>query len=210
MQSSARLLTLASTLCAALLLLFTAADAQAQRHSNTRGFFLNVHLNGTSISYDEERFPNRDNTDSGGGAGLKVGYGISPLVTFYLGLNGSSMQPEGDDSQSYTLAHVDLGAQFNFGAGRNRAVPYAELALTARQATVTAGPIDLEIRGGGITAGGGLKYFLSPMLALDGGLNFTFGTFTEVEVGAFREDIQDIGAVSARLAVGLSWYPSRR
>lgn len=209
MQPPTRAFRAAGLLLASLLLLFIAAEAHAQRGSNTQGIYLNVHLNGTSISYDEDEFFLQDDSHSGGGGGIEIGYGVTRLVTLYLGLNGSSISTDAVED-AYTLAHVDLGAQFNFGAGRNRAVPYADVALTARQATIGLVGDDLEIRGGGITLGGGLRYYLSRVLALDGGLALTFGTFSEIERGRVTIEIDDFSAVSARLAVGLSWYPMRR
>ena len=210
MQSTSCFLRPACLVLAALLPIFATLDAHAQRRSNTRGIFLNAHLNATSISYDEDEFPNEDNTDAGGGLGVEIGYGVSPLVTIYLGLNGSAMETDDPDVDSYSLTHVDLGVLLNIGAGRSRAVPYVDLALTGRQVTFDFPNGNLEFRGAGVTLGGGLKYFLSPVLALDGGLGVTLGTFSEAESGIVTVQINDVSAVSARLAFGLSWYPMRR
>ncbi len=198
-----------ATLLAAFLIL-TAGSALAQRRSNTTGIFLNAHLNATGISYNLSDFDDEgDETDSGGGLGLQVGYGFSPLVTVYLAANGSGMKNDSDDA--YTLSHVDLGVRFNFGAGR-RTVPYANLAFGYRAARVEVGRrgSEIEYSGGGLTLGGGVQYFLSPALALDGGLQVTLGTFTDVRVNnVIVEDRLDVESASVRLGFGLSWFPMR-
>ena len=194
---------------AVVALLFSTADnAQAQR-SNTRGIFLNAHLNAASIGYDEDEF----DTQTGGGLGVQIGYGVSNLITLFLGVDGSVMSND-DVEDSFTLTHVDLGAQFNLGKPRSAARPYGVIALTFRQATFefdNANAPEVDFSGGGLTLGGGLKYFLSRALALDVGLNLTFGQFSDVEVGGVTiNNALDINATSGRLAVGLSWFPSRR
>ena len=109
--------------------LIAAAPAQAQ-YSNTTGLFLNAHLSGNSITVDLADLGDEgDETDTGGGFGLQVGYGFSDLVTVYLAGNGSSMT---DDGESYDLGHVDLGVQLNFRSGQ-KAVPYTNLAFSYRE-----------------------------------------------------------------------------
>ena len=58
---------------------------------------------------------------------------------------------------------------------------------------------------------GGLKYFLSRLLALDVGVDLIFGKFSDVRVGGITvQNVLDVDAASGRLMVGLSWFPSRR
>jgi len=151
-----------------------------------------------------------DTSHSGGGGGIQIGYGFTPLITIYLGVNGSSMSTD-DIEDAYTLAHVELGSQFNFQSGRSALVPYGDIAFTFRQATIDFGSnAEVDINGGGITLGGGLKYFLSPKFALDLNLLGTFGTFTEVDFGGVAFDIDEVDATSVRLGLGLSFFPSPR
>ena len=198
--------TLTGVLLAALLM--TASTVQAQR-SNTRGIFLNAHLTGTTMGFNEDEF----DTQSGGGFGVQIGYGVSRLVMLYLGANGSVMSND-DVEDTFTLAHVDAGVQFNFGRPRSVARPYGLIAVTFREATfefddATAPEVDLS--GGGISAGGGLRYFLSRVLVLDVGVIVTFGEFSDIEVGSVTvQDALDLDATSGRFSVGLSWFPSRR
>ena len=201
--------SLATAALLVALLFLTTGDAYAQR-SNTRGIFLNAHLNATTIGYDDDDF----NTQSGGGLGIQFGYGVSNLVTLFIGVDGSVMSSEDVDG-SYALAHVDLGSQFNFGKPRSAVRPYGVIALTFRQATfdLEGGNqnVEIDFSGGGLTLGGGLKYFFSRAVALDVGLNLTFGEFTDVQVGGVTvQDALDLNATSGRFMVGLSWFPSRR
>jgi opacity protein-like surface antigen len=192
------------------LCLLVALPAQAQRRSNTTGLFLNAHLSANSINYNFEDFDAfEDESDTGGGLGLQIGYGFSPLVTLYLGLNGASMDSD-DVEDAYTLAHVDLGTQLNFQSGRSAAVPYGLIALSGRAVTFETNAGDITFSGGGVTLGGGLKYFLSPTFALDLGITGTFGPFTSIEAGGVSVEIDDINASSIRLGLGLSFFPSPR
>ena len=189
--------------------LLMAVPAQAQRRSNTTGLFLNAHLNGTSMNSDDE-FLFADENHTGGGLGIQFGYGFTPLITIYLGVNGSSMSTDNIED-AYTLAHVDLGSQFNFQSGRSALVPYGNIAFSFRQATIEfANNSEIDISGGGISLGGGLKYFVSPKIAVDLNLLGTFGTFTEVDLGSASFDIDEIDAASFRLGLGLSFFPSPR
>ena len=83
---------------------------------------------------------------------------------------------------------------------------------TFRQATFEfANGSEVDVSGGGGTLGGGIAYFVAPALALDLGLQLTFGTFSDVSIGSIDiNDRIDIDAGSGRLALGLTWYPARR
>ena len=112
-----------------------------------------------------------------------------------------------------TLAHVDLGVQLNFGTARSAARPYGTLAFTYREETFDFGGdnVKIDFSGGGVTLGGGLKYFLSRLVALDIGVDLTFGTFSDVRVGGVTaRNVVDLDATSGRFTVGISWFPSRR
>ncbi len=58
---------------------------------------------------------------------------------------------------------------------------------------------------------GDLKYFLSRLVALDVGVDLTFGKFSDVRVGGITaQNVLDLDATSGRFTVGISWFPSRR
>ena len=110
---------------------------------------------------------------------------------------------------------VDLGVQLNFGTARSAARPYGNLAFTYREETFDLGgdnqTVEIDFSGGGVTLGGGLKYFLSRLVALDLGVDLTFGKFSDVRVGGITaQNVIDLDATSGRFTVGISWFPSRR
>jgi hypothetical protein len=65
----------------------------------------------------------------------------------------------------------------------------------------------LDIYGNGVSIGGGFQYFFSPGFALNTGLDWTFGTFSDVEFSGRSTDDLDLKATTARLNLGLMWYP---
>lgn len=163
-------------------------------------------VNTVTVSMDSEERAMRTKEDWG----IKAGYGFSRLFTLYLGIEGAEMNAgdfSGDENEEFGLGFAELGAQFNFRTGKPAAIPYAEIALTGQAAVFDPDEdSDITFAGGGITLGGGLKYFISKTFALDLGLLFTFGNFSEVERGDETIDI-DQNTTSTRLNFGLSWFP---
>ena len=172
----------------------------------TEGFFLSVRAGGRGLTAEDE-------ADLGKGIGAKLGYGPVPGLTLYLGgdlarLNVAESNVPSVTAERYTLVLADLGAQFNFRATSGRLIPYLEAALTG---IVSRYETDGELAifsGSGGSFGGGLKYFVAPALALDGGLRFTFGKYRQLEVGRDDRDV-DLNLSSAQLDVGLTFYLSR-
>jgi hypothetical protein len=69
--------------------------------------------------------------------------------------------------------------------------------------------MSIESRGAGVSLGGGVRYFFSPKLALDSGLRFTFGEFSEGRVG--NGSWNDMGeyatsSTTTRFNVGVSYF----
>jgi len=157
---------------------------KTQIQSNTTGLFVRGYASGN------RNFPVGGGTNMGRGLGAKLGFGFSPLLTAYLGLNNASMERD----RGSGLAYLDVGAQLNFRAGRAALVPYLDAALSGTGDDTGASGI-------GVTAGGGLRYFVSPVLALDGGL---FLNYSSVEVGGTEANV-----TGARLNLGISWFPFR-
>lgn len=190
-----------------LLLVVVTSTAVAQNDStySTRGFSVGLHLNGTSWHLDEPDF-NLDGSDSGGGLGLDLSYGVSDLVSIFLNLDGASIDP--DDGETYTLGHADLGARFAFGSTAKKFKPFAQVAFTGVVAEQEFGMNTLELSGGGLTLGGGILYFFSPAVALDTGLRLTIGQLTEVKLNNVSVDTE-IDAQTSRFDVGIRWYPGR-
>ena len=198
--------TASLTLATLAALLLCAPSASAQR-SDTKGLFLQLTLDAQSLNYNEDDF---SETDDGGGLGLRAGWGVSRLVTLYLGAAGARIDGEtnGVINEEYDWAGGELGVRLNFRSGRT-VVPYLDVAL--RGVTAREDDIDLEFRGGGATLGGGIAVFLSPSVALDAGLRVGGGGFDEVQLGRLSADIDedDFGYGEGRFSVGLTLYPLR-
>ena len=203
-----------SLLALALAVVLAAPLASAQRgaryvspSSNTEGLFVQLALDGQALNFNEDDF---DETDNGGGLAARVGYGFSPLFTLYGGLSGATIDGEtnGVINNEYTFAAGEIGARFNFNRGSDLR-PYLDVAL--RGVSASDDESDLEFRGGGVAFGGGLAYFVSPSVAIDGALRLGGGGFNEVDFGRLSADIDadDFGYGEGRLSLGLTFYPTR-
>ena len=188
--------------------LLAAPLASAQRGaSTTEGLFLQLALDGQALTYDRDDV---DDTDNGGGLALRVGYGFSPLFTLYGGVSGATVDGEANGviGNEYTFGAGEIGARFSFNRGRALR-PYLDVAL--RGVTASDDESDLEFRGGGVALGGGLAYFVSPTVAIDGALRIGGGGFNEVDFGrvSVEVDEDDFGYGEGRLSLGVTVYPMR-
>jgi len=183
------------------------ADA-LQLRSETRGFMIGAHASSTSLEIED------GDRETGGGGGITVAYGVSRRVALFLGLTGTSIRVSnpaiGDE---YTLGQADLGVRVSFRQPEDRFIPYVVAALNGMTASadVEMGngvTVDAEMRGGGLTLGGGFSHYFSPAWALDVSLLLTGARFTELQFGPFSAQIpDDLDASAGRLTVGLNWLP---
>jgi hypothetical protein len=195
-------------LLAALAAFFVAAPVHAQR-STTRGLNVGAHLGGASLKVEDG-----ETRDDGAGGGIHVGYGFNRIVTLMLQIDGAGfMLDEGTIQGEWTMAHIDLGARFNFASTLRRWVPYLQASVTGRGVTVKD-PIvngreesDVTFGGGGFSGGGGLLVYLKETLALEAQLMITGGEFTEIKVNNVTVSGLEIDAASSRFNLGLSWWP---
>ncbi|MEZ4416003.1 MAG: outer membrane beta-barrel protein [Gemmatimonadota bacterium] len=202
--NSMRSLTALATLTAASALL---NDLSAQ-NSTTRGFNFGFALEGAGLTVEGGDQAN------GGGAGLRIGYGMNRIVTFFVGADGTAFNVEDPDAPNgdWTMAHVDLGARFHFANALRSWVPYLEGAFTARAVRLNDAMIggnnvgDLSFNGGAFTVGGGLSVYFSQTFALDLELMGSGGDFTSITVDAGTINIPDIQATSGRFRIGLLWW----
>ena len=184
------------------------AAAQAQTGldpSNTRGVFIEARTGGHGVAYKGDR----DGT--GAGLGLRLGYGFSDLFTAYAGVDvayisegdGFEGLPEGD---RYGLIYIDLGGRFHFRR-EHRWVPFLEASGSiVGLGFDTADGLEDSYGGLSFTAGGGLLYFATPNLALEGAASMTAGSLLERELAGESEDV-DIGVAGIRLHIGVAYYP---
>lgn len=184
------------------------SDAATQPTAQSFTEKLYVHVHGGVQNQDV----GSDAVDTGGGFGVKLGYGFTKMYTLYLGLDVAGMSTENARMErlfgtSYTLIYLDLGSQLNFRTGE-KAIPYLDVAVTFAGSGDSQGGNDLLLSGGGLSVGGGVKYFLLPSLALDGLVQFTSGGYSEFDVNGDTADT-DVSYFGSRIEAGLSWYPFR-
>jgi len=196
--------TLFAALLASAALLLVPPTASAQWRSEPTGFHAAAFLNGSAITYEDD-----DEAESGGGVGFVLGWGLGNLVTLYL--EGVAADVEFlSGGGTYTLTHADLGARFNFRSMAKRWRPYAKAAVTGLYAeTDILGNDIFSISGAGVTVGGGIAYFISRKFAVDAGLEFTGGSFSEAELAGLKNDI-DVSATSTRFNLGMSFWNGHR
>ena len=197
------------TFTLALVTSFLAVGSASAQKSTTRGFTLGAHLQGASLTVESGE------QNTGGGGGLRVGYGFNRIVTLYFQADGGQIEVEDSNALTgtWTLAHADLGARFHLANSLRRWVPYLDAAVTARAVSVADAVVeqqaadDVSFSGGAFTAGGGLMVYLKETLALDLELKWTTGEFSQIDVGNLSVSGLDIDAQSTRFNVGLAWWP---
>ena len=159
--------------------------------------FIQLHLNSSAIIDEDE------DTFSGGGGGVKLGFPLTPALIAFGGLTVAPVQPEEDllVDANFRLTMLDLGAQFNIGASRRSFVPYFVAAYTRQSLSVDVDDVDTAT-GNAFTAGVGAMYFFTPPLSIGLGLDLTFG-------GLKSDDLGEGSTGAARLSLSLSWFPLR-
>ncbi len=139
-----------------------------------------------------------DDAFTGSGGDLTLGYDVTPSITVYTQLRGSS--GDGDEGFSVSLGGLSLGGRYHLGRGR--VVPYLGAGVAYQTATFDlTGLGSLDYSGPGGELEGGVLYALSRSLSLTGGVGAAFTSLSSEG----REDA--ISATTVRLGVGLSWRP---
>lgn len=201
-RRSLQLLTLVGAIAA------SASPALSQR-STTRGWSFGAHVQATSLT------PEGGTTSSGGGLGIRAGYGFNRIVTGFVHVDGSQIDitEGGSIVGSWNLAHAELGARFHFANSLRRWVPYVETSVGARAVEVRDAEFagksvgNVTFNGGAFTVGTGLSTYLKPSLAFDVSLKWTGGKFTEIDLGNVVQKNLDIEATSVRFGLGMIWWP---
>ncbi|MET0400116.1 MAG: outer membrane beta-barrel protein [Longimicrobiaceae bacterium] len=184
---------------------FAAAQVEAPPAvSKTSGLELGVYLNGSALAIENE-----DEVESGGGLGARLGYGFTDRFQIFAAVTAANVEYS-DVDDTYALGHFDLGGRFSFGSTAAKLRPFVQAAVGGRAVSLDLGGETLDLRGAGFTGGAGLAYFLAPSVALDLGLDFTLGQFTEGRAdGGDWEDLEDFefDAQTTRFNIGLAWHP---
>jgi len=182
------------------LLAVGSSSVHAQR-SKSSGLFIGVGVEGNGIKPDESGTV----TESGGGAGLTLGYGFSPRWSMYSEFSGANINADGGGT--YQLGHVDLGARVHFRTGPNVIVPFLQFGITGRGIKQTVNGLDDTGIGGGFSLGGGLNAHFTPKVALSGAVMWTAGRFDSFTVDGQSVSGGAFNATSARVHLGLLWFP---
>lgn len=198
----------------AMMLVGTVASAEAQK-SNSSGVMLNAHVNTTSLAVQGS-----DTSESGMGFGLRLGWGITKNVTLFVGIDTTSIETEDPtiNNGTYGLTQAELGGIYTFRAGMSF-LPYVEAGIGSRRissdVTISdeAGNISegrASSVGMAFSLGGGFNYYFTPPVALNFGLTITTGHFGDYKVNDTRIHNTDFSAASARIGLGLTWYPMKK
>ena len=154
------------------------AQSQQQRPAMPSSrWVLNGHSSaalGTSVG---DAFNSID-THSGLGAGIEAGYLITPRLLAYAGVDIvkqgiNELGLEGD----FGLTHIEAGARMSFPIAGSKLLPYVGGWVGRRSLTTTVDDFetgtssDLSLSGLAAGASGGVQFFVSPSLALDGGVS---------------------------------------
>jgi hypothetical protein len=192
------------------------AHAQQSQHPvmPSSRWVLNGHSTaalGTSVGDD---FGNLD-TQGGLGAGVEVGYRVTPRLLAYAGLDiaKQGVDEAGLDGD-FGLTHIEAGARLSFPITGSKLMPYVGGWVGRRSLTTTVDDFetgtssDLSLSGLGAGASGGVQFFVSPSLALDGGVSVGIGKMGNVKVDGHKEDWgTPDNTTTTRLRFGANWYP---
>jgi opacity protein-like surface antigen len=192
------------------------AHAQQSQHPvmPSSRWVLNGHSTaalGTSVGDD---FGSID-TQGGLGAGVEVGYRVTPRLLAYAGLDiaKQGIDEAGLDGD-FGLTHIEAGARLSFPITGSKLMPYVGGWVGRRSLTTTVDDFetgassDLSLSGLGAGASGGVQFFVSPSLALDGGVSLGIGKMGNLKVDGHKEDWgTPDNTTTTRLRFGANWYP---
>ncbi len=114
----------------------------------------------------------------------------------------------------FGLTHFEAGARFSFPMPRSKVMPYVGAWVGRRRLSTTVDDFDtgtsssLSMSGLAVGASGGVQMFVSPKLALDGGISLGIGKMGNVKVDGQREDWgTPDNTTTTRIRFGANWYP---
>ena len=151
------------------------------------GLYIGMSLMGTSFEIPEFS----DEGDTGGGLHLELGYNFNTNFALFLGLDGSSMDPDVGDS--YTLAHFDIGAEGRLGDFDSKFRPFLRASLTGMSAQYETPEFDgdVDVSGAGLGIGVGLHYFPASKFALKLGYTHSWIEVSEVTFGSISIEVSE-------------------
>lgn len=102
---------------------------------------------------------------------------------------------------------MDLGARVHFRAGPNVVVPFLQSGLAGRAVAADVNGSTVSGSGGGLSLGGGLNAHFTPSVAFSGAVMWTVGTFDTFRVDNQTVAGSSIDATTARVHLGIIWFP---
>ena len=192
------------------------ASAQQPRpSSHSSGFFVGLGVEGDGVSTHVAQSDIWTRA-AGGGAGLVLGYGVTPRWSLYSDLSVASIDQDQDQGGRYSLRHVDAGVRVHFRTGPHAVVPFAQFGLSGRSmiqrfpqytGNVLTSVTTVESRSGGVGFGAGLNAHFNPAFAFSGSAAWTLGNFN-----GYKQNGQRVGgipwhATSGRVSLGIVWFP---
>jgi hypothetical protein len=195
-----------------------AGSAQAQRTHTiaplSSRWVINGHSSmalGTSVTDDF----NEVKTSSGLGGGVEVGYRITPRLLAYAGMEISKQPVAVEDLEGdFGLTHLEAGARLSFPMKESKMVPYVGLWVGRRSLSTTLDDFDtgassdLSLSGMAAGASGGVQLFVSPKLALDGGLSIGTGKMGNIKLDGQSQTTHGLSSTTTtRIRFGANWYP---
>ena len=100
-------------------------------------------------------------------------------VAFFLAYDVATLSARLLD---YAVMHTDFGLRFSLADGTSATVPYVEGAFSGRVWNQEAYTNERAFTGDAATFGGGVQHFVDRRIALDAGLLFACGKFTDATV----------------------------
>jgi hypothetical protein len=196
-----------------------AGSAQAQRHQPavhlpSSRWVINGHSSVALGANVEDDF-NQVKTSSGLGAGIEIGYRVTPRLLAYAGLDINKQAIDDFDLEGdFGLTHLEAGARLSFPVAKSKFMPYVGAWIGRRSLSttmddfVTGTSADLSMSGLAAGASGGVQMFVSPKLALDGGLSVGVGKMGNIKFDHQTQLTQNLqSTTTTRLRFGANWYP---
>lgn len=193
----------------------TSSAQQLQASSHSSGVFVGLGVEGDGVSTHVAQSDIWTRA-AGGGAGLVLGYGLTPRWSLYSDLSVASIDQDQDQGGRYSLRHVDAGLRVHFRTGPHVVVPFVQFGFSGRSmiqhfpqytGNVLTSVHTVESRSGGVGFGAGLNAHFNPAFAFSGSVAWTLGNFS-----VYKLDGQRVGGVrwhatSGRMHLGIVWFP---
>jgi hypothetical protein len=173
--------------------------ANAQDKSRSQGFFVGGGIEGTSVAVEDT-----DETDSGTGFGLTVGYGFTPKLSIYGHLSAANV--EDADGFEYGVGHFDIGSRVHFRAPANRVIPFVQAGLSSRALSQDFDGDEVEASGFGFAVGGGANIHFNPAVAFTASAIWSLGSVGNFKVNGTDVDVDSEGMTTARVHIGITWF----